>query len=97
MGFPPGDHPQIPEVQAAIQRVLDAAKAAGKYAGMFCMTADQVAARYEQGCECSVCLLAGQLIKIICDCAVDFMNLGADIVALGVWNAVELGKLSDIR
>jgi len=77
MGFPPGDHPNIPEVQAGIERVLKAAKAAGKYAGMFCLTADQVAARYEQG--------------------FDFMNLGADTVALGIWNAVELGKLSHIR
>ncbi len=30
-------------------------------------------------------------------CTVDLMNLGADVIALGVWNAVELGKLKDIR
>lgn len=29
--------------------------------------------------------------------SVDFMNLGADIIALGIWNAVELGKLQAIR
>ncbi|TFK97123.1 Phosphoenolpyruvate/pyruvate domain-containing protein [Pterulicium gracile] len=27
----------------------------------------------------------------------DFMNLGADVVAMGVWNATELGKLGEIR
>lgn len=34
MGFVSSDHPNIPEVQDAIARVLAAAKAAGKYAGM---------------------------------------------------------------
>ncbi|KAF8911891.1 Pyruvate/Phosphoenolpyruvate kinase-like domain-containing protein [Mucidula mucida] len=51
MGYPPLDHANIPEVQEAIKRVLAAAKAAGKYAGMFCTSAEQVKARFEQGCE----------------------------------------------
>ena len=34
MGFVSSDHPNIPEVQNAIARVLEAAKAAGKYAGV---------------------------------------------------------------
>lgn len=34
MGFVSSDHPDIPKVQDAIARVLAAAKAAGKYAGM---------------------------------------------------------------
>lgn len=34
MGFVSSDHPNIPEVQEAVARVLAAAKAAGKYAGM---------------------------------------------------------------
>ncbi len=42
MGYPPLDHPMVPEVQAAIDRVLKAAHEAGKYAGMFCVTPDQV-------------------------------------------------------
>lgn len=50
MGFPPLEHPNIPEVQEAIKRVLAACKAAGKYAGMFCTAAEQVQARFEQGC-----------------------------------------------
>lgn len=29
--------------------------------------------------------------------AVDFMNLGADVVAIGVWNGMELAKLDSIR
>ncbi|KIK65647.1 hypothetical protein GYMLUDRAFT_258365 [Collybiopsis luxurians FD-317 M1] len=77
MGYPALEHPTIPEVQDAIKRVLAAAKAAGKYAGMFCASAEEVQARYAQG--------------------FDFMNLGADIIALGAWNAVELGKLKSIR
>lgn len=77
MGYPALEHPNIPEVQEAIKRVLAAAKAAGKYAGMFCLSAEQVRARYEQG--------------------FDFMNMGADIVALGIWNAVEMAKIKDLR
>lgn len=34
MGFVSSEHPDIPEVQEAIKRVLKAAKDAGKYAGM---------------------------------------------------------------
>ena len=34
MGFVSSDHPDIPQVQDAVVRVLAAAKAAGKYAGM---------------------------------------------------------------
>lgn len=56
MGFPALEHPNIPEVQSAIERVLKAAHDAGKYAGMFCTAADQVQKRFEQGCTC-VCLL----------------------------------------
>ncbi|KAJ3743411.1 Pyruvate/Phosphoenolpyruvate kinase-like domain-containing protein [Lentinula detonsa] len=77
MGYPALDHANIPEVQAAIQRILSASKAAGKYAGMFCTSAEQIQARYEQG--------------------FDFMNLGADVVALAMWNADELRKLKEIR
>lgn len=51
MGYPALEHASIPEVQDAVQRILSAAKAAGKYAGMFCTSAEQVEARYKQGCE----------------------------------------------
>ncbi|KAJ3841242.1 Pyruvate/Phosphoenolpyruvate kinase-like domain-containing protein [Lentinula raphanica] len=77
MGYPALEHSKIPEVQAAIERVLRASKAAGKYAGMFCTSAEQVQARFEQG--------------------FDFMNLGADVVALAMWNSNELEKLKHIR
>lgn len=40
MGYFAFDHPTIPEVQEAIERVLRAAKAAGKYAGHFALSAD---------------------------------------------------------
>jgi 4-hydroxy-2-oxoheptanedioate aldolase len=42
MGYPPPDHPNIPEVQDAIERIRKAAEAAGKYSGMFCTTPEQV-------------------------------------------------------
>jgi len=77
MGYTSHEHPNIPEVQEAIKRVLAAARAAGKYAGMFCLTAEQVQARFEQG--------------------FDLMNLGADVVALGIWNGTELGKIQHLR
>ena len=51
MGYPFYDHESIPEVQEAVQRVLTAAKDAGKYAGMFCTEAKHVRARFQQGCE----------------------------------------------
>lgn len=42
MGYPPPEHPNIPEVQDAIERIRKAAHAAGKYAGMFCTQPEQV-------------------------------------------------------
>lgn len=61
MGFPALEHPNIPEVQSAIERVLKAAHDAGKYAGMFCTAADQVQKRFEQGCTCSCLLISFDL------------------------------------
>ncbi|PPQ79570.1 hypothetical protein CVT25_003452 [Psilocybe cyanescens] len=49
MGYPALAHESIPEVQEAIARVLAAAHAAGKYAGMFCTQAEHVRRRYAQG------------------------------------------------
>ncbi|KAI5449552.1 hypothetical protein NCC49_004615 [Naganishia albida] len=49
MGYPPPEHPNIPEVQDAIERIRKAAHAAGKYAGMFCTQPEQVLERAEQG------------------------------------------------
>ena len=50
MGYPPLQNESIPEVQQAVERILHAAHAAGKYAGMFCMSPDQIRRRFEQGC-----------------------------------------------
>lgn len=41
MGYPPPDHPNIPEVQDAIERIRKAAQDNGKAAGMFCTHPDQ--------------------------------------------------------
>lgn len=40
MGYFAFDHPKIPEVQEATQKVLDITKAAGKYAGHFALSAE---------------------------------------------------------
>jgi 4-hydroxy-2-oxoheptanedioate aldolase len=77
LGLPPLNHPNEPLVQAAIARVLKAAHEAGKYAGMFCVTPEQVLQRAEQG--------------------FDFMNLGADTVAVGAWNGQALKAIEKIR
>jgi 4-hydroxy-2-oxoheptanedioate aldolase len=77
MGLPPLNHPNEPDVQAANARVLKAAHDAGKYAGMFCVTPQQVLERAAQG--------------------FDFMNLGADTVALAVWNGQAMGAIQSIR
>ncbi|PYH63716.1 HpcH/HpaI aldolase family protein [Aspergillus vadensis CBS 113365] len=73
LGYFALDHAQIPEVQEATDRVLQAAKGAGKYAGHFALSADVAAAKYQQG--------------------FDFVNSGADIVALTSWMSAELTRL----
>lgn len=110
MGFEePWTHETIPEVQEGIKRVLAAAKSAGKYAGtrfykgvssiqtgigMFCTSADQVRARFEQGCESWTPECHSKTLTAV---LVDFMNLGADVVALGAWNTAQLSLLKNIR
>ncbi|GKZ30304.1 hypothetical protein AbraIFM66950_008640 [Aspergillus brasiliensis] len=76
MGYFALDHAQIPEVQEATTRVLQAAKNAGKYAGHFALSADVAAAKYNQG--------------------FDFVNSGADIVALTSWMSTEMAKLRQL-
>ncbi|GFN16532.1 hypothetical protein AtubIFM55763_010365 [Aspergillus tubingensis] len=73
LGYFALDHAQIPEVQEATDRVLQAAKGAGKYAGHFALSADVAAAKFHQG--------------------FDFVNFGADIVALTSWMSAELTRL----
>ncbi|KAM0746131.1 Phosphoenolpyruvate/pyruvate domain-containing protein [Meredithblackwellia eburnea MCA 4105] len=64
MGFVAGDHEKIPEVQEAIADVLAACKKHGKYAGMFCTSADQIRKRHEQGFD-------------FCNLGFDVLALGA--------------------
>ncbi|KAL2671283.1 hypothetical protein Neosp_013863 [[Neocosmospora] mangrovei] len=49
LGYVAFDHATIPEVQQASQRILDAALAAGKYAGHFALDAGTAAQKYKQG------------------------------------------------
>ncbi|KAJ5113983.1 HpcH/HpaI aldolase/citrate lyase family protein [Penicillium angulare] len=76
MGYFAFDHPKIPEVQEATQKVLDITKAAGKYAGHFALSAEAAALKYKQG--------------------FDFVNCGADIVALTAWMSAEMQKLREL-
>ncbi|PYI25170.1 Phosphoenolpyruvate/pyruvate domain-containing protein [Aspergillus indologenus CBS 114.80] len=76
MGYLAFGHATIPEVQEATTKVLRAAKAAGKYAGHFDLSAEAAAKKYMQG--------------------FDFVNSGADIVALTAWMSSELTKLKDL-
>jgi len=76
MGYFAFDHASIPEVQEAAERVLKAAKAAGKFAGHFALSAEIAAQRSKQG--------------------FDFVNYGADIVALTAWIATEKAKLEKL-
>lgn len=49
MGHVAFDHASVPEVQTAIQRVLDAGLAADKYVGHFALSAEAAAAKSQQG------------------------------------------------
>jgi len=76
MGFFAFDHASIPEVQEATERVLKAARTAGKWAGHFALSAEIAAQRSKQGFE--------------------FVNYGADIVAITAWMAAEKTKLEKL-
>lgn len=60
------NHMDCPEVQDAIEDIRAAAEKAGKFSGIFCVSAEQAAARFKQGFQ--------------------FMNVGADIVAITAWS-----------
>ncbi|KAH7016878.1 Pyruvate/Phosphoenolpyruvate kinase-like domain-containing protein [Ilyonectria destructans] len=51
MGFLGRDHADMREVQEAGDKVLKAAKEAGKFAGYFCLSAEQATARVKKGWE----------------------------------------------
>ena len=51
MGYFAFDHPKIEEVQVATNRILKAAKDAGKFAGHFALTAEIAAQRAKEGFE----------------------------------------------
>lgn len=76
MGYFAFDHKRIPQVQEAVIRVRDAAKREGKYAGYFCLSAEDAAQRAKMGFE--------------------FVNCGADIVAISSWMGSEMAKLKDL-
>ncbi|SCV67338.1 BQ2448_5984 [Microbotryum intermedium] len=49
LGYVATDHESIPEVQEAIERVLQACKKANKYCGMFCTSPEDVRRHFDQG------------------------------------------------
>lgn len=76
MGYFAFDHKIIPQVQEAAITVRDAAKREGKYAGYFCLSAEDAAQRAEMGFE--------------------FVNCGADVVAITAWMGNEMDKLKTL-
>lgn len=76
MGYFACDSKEIPEVQEAVVKVRDAAKREGKYAGYFCLSAEDAAQRAKMRFE--------------------FVNCGADIVAISGWMGSEMSKLKDL-
>jgi 4-hydroxy-2-oxoheptanedioate aldolase len=76
MGYFAFDHKNVPRVQEAAIKVRDAAKQEGKYAGYFCLSAEDAAQRARMGFE--------------------FVNCGADIVAISAWMGSEMTKLNDL-
>ncbi|KAK4496928.1 hypothetical protein PRZ48_011377 [Zasmidium cellare] len=76
MGFVPFDHAKTPEVQEAGKSVLAAAKQAGKFAGYFCLGAEEAARRVREGWQ--------------------FVNCGADLVAITGWMGGEMGRLREL-
>lgn len=76
LGYFAFDHPNIPEVQEAIAKVLRAVKDKGKFGGHWCVNAEEAALRRGQGW--------------------DFVNCGADVVAIGAWMGGEMGKLREL-
>jgi 4-hydroxy-2-oxoheptanedioate aldolase len=98
MGYFAFDHAKIEEVQVATTRVLAAAKASGKFAGHFALSA-----------EIGLLFLSFSPILIFFGLRSDsaderiaaqrsrqgfeFMNCGADIVAVTAWMSSQLAKM----
>jgi len=73
MGYFAFDHADVPEVQEATQKVLEAAKRKGKWAGHFALSAEIAAQRYKEGFELVNCgadiialerWMAGEMAKL---------------------------------
>lgn len=73
MGYFAFDHKTNVRVQEAAMHVKEAAKKHQKYAGYFCLSAEDAAERVKMG--------------------FDFVNCGADIVAISSWMGGEMDKL----
>lgn len=90
MGYFAFDHAQIQEVQDASRRVLKAARAAGKYAGHFALTA---ATGMRKG-KIEYCpSLTDETAAEKYQEGFDFVNCGADIVAITAWMSKEISGL----
>lgn len=76
MGYFPFDYKNLKEVQEASDIVLKAAHNNKKFAGYFCMSAEDVATKFREGWE--------------------FLNCGADILALVAWTRSEVAKVAKL-
>lgn len=94
MGYVGFDHASIPEVQEASKKVLDAAKAAGKYAGHFVPNAQAGESAFGLFCSAAdlVRLTAAQKYNE----GWDFVNCGTDLAALASWMSNEMASLQKL-
>ena len=103
MGYVPFDHASIEEVQMATSKVLKATKAKGKFAGHFALSAEigethplkpraprpTLKKNRKSGFNANKPPIAAQRSKQ----GWEFMNCGADIVAVTAWMSAEMVKM----
>jgi 4-hydroxy-2-oxoheptanedioate aldolase len=102
MGYVPFDHASIEEVQMATSKVLKATKEKGKFAGHFALSAEigethplkptprlSLNKNQKSGLNTNKPPIAAQRSKQ----GWEFMNCGADIVAVTAWMSAEMVKM----
>ena len=103
MGYVPFDHASIEEVQIATSKVLKATKEKGKFAGHFALSAEIGATHPLNPCIARSNLNKNRISGLNTNKPPtaaqrskqgwEFMNCGADIVAVTSWMTAEMAKM----
>jgi 4-hydroxy-2-oxoheptanedioate aldolase len=103
MGYVPFDHASIEEVQMATSKVLRATKEKGKFAGHFALSAEIGETRPLKPCTPRSTFQKNQKLGLNDNKPPiaaqrskqgwEFMNCGADIVAVTAWMSAEMAKM----